>query len=132
MIQCRPLFCKVIIYYTTYVQCFCHFQACITAIDKTPQKVAKVKENCSIQGVTCVNAYVFDSTKSYSEDSTGIDYGPPFAANSFDKVLLDAPCSGLGQRPQLHNNMTPKMIQSYKFVQRKLFDAVSKRFLLYK
>lgn len=101
------------------------FQAFITAIDKTPQKVAKILQNCDIQGVTCVKAFSYDSTKCHSEEISSINSGPPFPSNCFDKVLLDAPCSGLGQRPQLCNKMTPKMIQSFKFVQRKLFAAVS-------
>lgn len=100
-------------------------QAFIIALDKTPQKAAKIKESCGIQGVNCVSAYPYDSTKCCSEDSKGINSGPPFPQNSFDKVLLDAPCSGLGQRPQLMNKMTPKMISSYKFVQRNLLAEVS-------
>ncbi|XP_063825566.1 tRNA (cytosine(72)-C(5))-methyltransferase NSUN6 isoform X2 [Ostrinia nubilalis] len=98
-------------------------QAFIIAMDKTRQKVEKLKENCIKQGVTCVTAYAFDSTKCCSNDSKNIDSGPPFPPNSFDKVLLDAPCSGLGQRPQLNNKMTPKMLESYKVVQRKLMKA---------
>lgn len=101
------------------------FQACITAIDKTSQKVERLKANAVTQSVTCVKSYAFDSTKCYSETSTGISHGPPFPENSFDKVLLDAPCSGLGQRPQLLNKITPKILSSYKFVQRKLMAAVS-------
>lgn len=103
-----------------------YFQAFITALDKTPQKVAKIITNCQLQGLTCVNSFAYDSTKCHSEESSGINSGPPFPSNCFDKVLLDAPCSGLGQRPQLCNKMTPTMIQSYKFLQRKLFTAVSK------
>lgn len=100
-------------------------QAIIVAIDKTTKKIEKIKENCETQGVTCVKAYAYDSTKCCLEDSADIDHGPPFPPNSFDKVLLDAPCSGLGQRPQLMNKMTPSMINSFKFVQRKLFSQVN-------
>lgn len=74
--------------------------------------------------MTCVTAYPYDSTKICSDISNDVNGGPPFPPNCFDKVLLDAPCSGLGQRPQLVNKLTPKMIQSYKFVQQKLLCAV--------
>ncbi|KAF9801221.1 hypothetical protein SFRURICE_014239 [Spodoptera frugiperda] len=111
---------------TTHLAEMSNDKATIIALDKTPQKAAKIRESCDIQGVTCVTAYAFDSTKCCSEDSKGINSGPPFPPNSFDKVLLDGPCSGLGQRPQLVNKMTPKMISSYKFVQRKLFAEAVK------
>lgn len=50
--------------------------------------------------------------------------GPPFAPESFDRVLLDAPCSGLGQRPNMGSTWTLKEICSYQPLQRKLFHAV--------
>ncbi|CAH0398353.1 unnamed protein product [Chilo suppressalis] len=108
---------------TTHLAEMSNDEAIIIALDKTPQKIVKIKENCSKQGVQCVKAYSFDSTKCFSSNSTGINGSPPYPSHSFDKVLLDAPCSGLGQRPQLMNKMTPKMLESYKFVQRKLMSA---------
>ena len=39
---------------------------------------------------------------------------PPFVPNSFDRILLDAPCSALGQRPQLYNPIRlMKEVQSF-------------------
>lgn len=111
---------------TTHLAEMSNDQAFIIALDKTPQKSAKIIQNCHQQGVSCVTVYAFDSTKCCSEESIGINEGPPFPPCSFDKVLLDAPCSGLGQRPQLNNKMTPKMLQSYKFIQRKLFSSAVK------
>lgn len=100
-------------------------------MDKIKQKTDKVIKNCKAHGLSCVEVFCYDSTKCYVENSDKKDDGqerpmkPPFEINTFDKVLLDAPCSGLGQRPQLVNKITPKMLESYKFVQRKLFNAVS-------
>lgn len=51
--------------------------------------------------------------------------GPPFPPESFDRVLLDAPCSGLGQRPHMACTWSLKEICSYQPLQRKLFHAVS-------
>ncbi|CAG9786732.1 unnamed protein product [Diatraea saccharalis] len=107
---------------TTHLAEMANDKAVIIALDKTSQKVEKIKENCIKQGVTCVRAYTFDSTKCSSNESIGRDFSPPYYPNSFDKVLLDAPCSGLGQRPMLKNKITPKMLESYKFVQRKLMS----------
>ena len=44
----------------------------------------------------------------------------------FDKILLDAPCSALGQRPQLTNNMKLKELLSFPKLQKKLFDVAVK------
>ncbi|CAH0715552.1 unnamed protein product, partial [Brenthis ino] len=107
---------------TTHLAEMSNNKAIITAIDKTEQKVNKIRQSCEKQGVTCVIAFAYDSTKCHSDDNNN-GTNPPFSSNTFDKVLLDAPCSGLGQRPQLNFKMSPKMLQSYKFVQRKLFDA---------
>ncbi|XP_037294359.1 LOW QUALITY PROTEIN: tRNA (cytosine(72)-C(5))-methyltransferase NSUN6-like [Manduca sexta] len=100
-------------------------KAFIIAIDKTPQKVLKIQEKCEAHGVTCVTPYCFDSTKCCSEDSSGINGGPPLPPDSFDKILLDAPCSGLGQRPQLGKKvMSLNMLKSYTIVQKLMTNAV--------
>ena len=51
--------------------------------------------------------------------------GPPFAPLSFKKIILDPPCSGLGQRPQLRYIASDQEIQSYPRYQRKLIEQVS-------
>jgi 16S rRNA C967 or C1407 C5-methylase (RsmB/RsmF family) len=59
--------------------------------------------------------------------------GPPFPPATFDRVLLDAPCSALGQRPQFTNRMRLKELRSFPRLQKKLFLAAArlgdKRFL---
>ena len=45
----------------------------------------------------------------------------PLEEESFDRILLDAPCSGLGQRPQLNlRSLTQTAIDSFIPMQRKL------------
>ncbi|XP_049873958.1 tRNA (cytosine(72)-C(5))-methyltransferase NSUN6 [Pectinophora gossypiella] len=110
---------------TTHLAEMSNNQAKIIAIDKTKLKTDKIRINCELQAITCVKIYFYDSTKICS-NTRGLNGEPPFQPKTFDKVLLDAPCSGLGQRPQLNNKMTPKMLQSYKFMQRKLFEAAAK------
>ena len=51
---------------------------------------------------------------------------PPFAPATFDKVLLDAPCSGLGalrRRPDARWRITPGDIDELASLQRRLIDA---------
>lgn len=50
--------------------------------------------------------------------------GPPFLPESFDRILLDAPCSGMGQRPTMSYSSTLKEVMSYQPLQRKLFTVV--------
>lgn len=50
---------------------------------------------------------------------------PPFKIESFDRVLLDAPCSNLGQRPLLKIDADENLIRSFPVLQRKLLKNVS-------
>ncbi|CAK1580262.1 unnamed protein product [Parnassius mnemosyne] len=111
---------------TTHLGEMSNNKAFIIALDKTQQKADKIVKNCKAHGITCVNVFAFNSVNCYTECGDGEVIKPPFPLNSFDKVLLDAPCSGLGQRPLLVNKISSKMLESYKFVQRKLFNAAVK------
>ena len=51
---------------------------------------------------------------------------PPFPAGMFDRVLLDAPCSALGQRPCVLNKMKENEVKSFPSLQRQLFERVRK------
>ncbi|XP_020920468.1 putative methyltransferase NSUN6 [Sus scrofa] len=48
---------------------------------------------------------------------------PPFLPESFDGILLDAPCSGMGQRPYMACTWTLKEMIPYQPLQRKLFTV---------
>ncbi len=53
---------------------------------------------------------------------------PPFAASSFDRVLLDAPCSGLGalrRRPDARWRIQPADIDDLAVLQRSMLAAVA-------
>ena len=76
----------------------------ILAIDNKQSRVNALQRTVDNFKVTSIRAIKFDSTKCCDlnkgfQDIT-LDSFPPFAPESFDKILLDAPCSGLGQRPQ--------------------------------
>lgn len=96
----------------------------IVALDKTPNKLKLLISKMSAFDLKSVQCFAFDSTKALDdkqsfEESQSLK--PPFAPNTFDRILLDAPCSALGNRPQLRNDMSPKMLASYPVVQKKLF-----------
>ena len=101
----------------------------VIAIDKSVAKVEQIKQNAEKLGLHNIKAFAFDSVKAVRVNDTQSlnetdDDSPPFAKESFDRVLLDAPCSALGQRPQLYNPIKMKELQSFPRLQRKLFIAV--------
>lgn len=85
-----------------------------------------LKENCEINGSN-VLIYQADSTNIFGVElkDKDVTHGPPFSKNVFDKILLDAPCSALGNRPLLRINASAKELTSYVPLQRKLFETVS-------
>lgn len=79
-----------------------------------------------------VSAFVFNSIKAVKleevskggvYDQSHLKGGPPFPPCVFDRILLDAPCSGLGQRPKLEE-IDFKHVASFPPLQKKLFVTV--------
>ncbi|PNF14978.1 hypothetical protein B7P43_G01547 [Cryptotermes secundus] len=107
-------------------------QGVIIALDKTESKVKNIVKRCQQFSLHSVHTFVCDSTRSVKKISQPCDseeqqklvlQGPPFIQESFDRILLDAPCSALGQRPQLANRITVNQLKSYPLLQRKLFHS---------
>ncbi|MEN8112970.1 MAG: transcription antitermination factor NusB [Actinomycetota bacterium] len=51
---------------------------------------------------------------------------PPFAPGSFDRILLDAPCTGLGtlrRRPEIRHRLRPESAEEAGRLQRKMLEA---------
>ncbi len=91
----------------------------VVALDKSRSKVTQIEENCRRLRVPegAVRCHAIDAAKSCSEEENGVACDlsgpPPFAPRSFDRVLLDAPCSAMGQRPQFRNDMKGKELRSF-------------------
>lgn len=121
---------------TTHIGILMKNKGKLIALDKSLSKIQKITKNVKHCKLSCVKEFVYDSTKAVdttktSEDSENIRKSesllmPPFPTELFDCVLLDAPCSALGQRPQLSNMMTLKELHSYPFLQKKLFNVAEK------
>ncbi|XP_006894375.1 PREDICTED: putative methyltransferase NSUN6 [Elephantulus edwardii] len=109
---------------TTHIATLMRDQGEVIALDKISSKIEKIKQNALLLGLNSIRAFCFDGTKALKhemvEDSEG---KPPFLAESFDRILLDAPCSGLGQRPNMACTWTLKEVTSYQPLQRKLFSV---------
>lgn len=116
---------------TTHLASLMEDKGLIVAFDKSEPKIAKLKLNCDRLGVQCVKTFVFDGVKALDPDkrrntdnsTVSFPVAPPYPSGSFDRILLDAPCSALGQRPQFVVKMTLKELQSYPRLQRKLFTT---------
>lgn len=65
----------------------------IVALDRSAPRLRLVEENCRRLGVQIVTSIVADATKALSP--TSAQHGP-LLERPFDRILVDAPCSGLG------------------------------------
>jgi len=110
---------------TTHIAALMQNKGILVAIDKTPTKVKQLKNTCD-EFQAKVHIFQADSTKILDKQTNlttkSVLNGPPFLVETFDKILLDAPCSALGKRPQLSNNISEKVVKSYVPLQRKLFE----------
>ncbi|CAJ1082528.1 tRNA (cytosine(72)-C(5))-methyltransferase NSUN6 isoform X2 [Xyrichtys novacula] len=95
----------------------------VVALERIRNKMDKIRQNAKLLHLHSIKAYCCNSIQAVSNDPAQETEGPPFAPESFDRVLLDAPCSGLGQRPTMANTWSLKEVCSYQPLQRKLFHA---------
>ena len=88
--------------------------AVVVAADLQPQRVGLVAENARQLDASGVLPLVADGT------------APPFAASSFQHVLIDAPCSGLGalrRRPDARWRIRPTDVDELAVLQRAIIAA---------
>ncbi|NWI99082.1 NOP2 methyltransferase, partial [Crypturellus undulatus] len=112
---------------TTHLATLMHDKGEVIAMDKIANKVKKIKQNAELLQLNCIKAFCYDGTKALSDQKRGDEQeGPPFSPESFDRILLDAPCSGMGQRPNMAYTWTLKEVTSYQPLQRKLFTVAVK------
>lgn len=98
----------------------------IIALDKSKSRVEVLKGNIERFKFECVECFCFDATKAFSATSDN-SWIPPFNEETFDKILLDAPCSGLGNRPILTvSKATAQSIKSFPKLQKKLLEVAIK------
>ena len=104
---------------TTHIAARMKNAGVVIAFDKSENKIAAINRNCIQLGITNVTTFVMDGTKSVMETlDTGSPVSsqmcPPYPEESFDRILLDAPCSGLGQRPQFYNKIKIKELSMWE------------------
>ncbi|XP_071157585.1 tRNA (cytosine(72)-C(5))-methyltransferase NSUN6-like isoform X2 [Mytilus edulis] len=107
---------------TTHLAVLMKNKGILVAIDKTVQKIEKIQTHAKEWDIHMIETYPYDSTKMVDNNADSLS-GPPFPNETFDKVLLDGPCSALGQRPSKRNKMSLNSLKSYSTYQRKLLKA---------
>ncbi|KAK3754890.1 hypothetical protein RRG08_020803 [Elysia crispata] len=100
---------------TSHIASLMNYRGFIVALEKSNQRAKKLKQ----LGLHNVQVFAFDSTKALSEVAKR-ESGPPFPPATFDRILVDAPCSALGQRPCCINIMPLKQLGSYPVIQHRL------------
>lgn len=101
-------------------------EGAIFALEKVKKKVEEMQRKMTELNYKSLKCFAMDAGKCVAGEGVDGKWDePPFVAETFDRVLLDAPCSGLGNRPQLagSNKITLKMLKSYPQVQKQLFYA---------
>ncbi|KAL5496948.1 hypothetical protein EMCRGX_G013328 [Ephydatia muelleri] len=111
---------------TTHIATLMRDKGCLIALDKTAPKIFKLKQNVERFRLSLVHCFIFDSTKALYKSANEfvplIPTPPPYLPESFDRILLDAPCSALGQRPQPICSISQTELMSYPAYQRSLFE----------
>ncbi|HYE80587.1 MAG TPA: 16S rRNA (cytosine(967)-C(5))-methyltransferase RsmB [Clostridia bacterium] len=90
----------------------------IVARDVHQHKLKLIEENCSRLGLDIVRTELYDATKL---DEASLE--------KFDRVLLDAPCSGLGvirRKPDLRWKKEPDNFRELAKLQGEMLDAASR------
>ncbi|XP_048508640.1 tRNA (cytosine(72)-C(5))-methyltransferase NSUN6 isoform X2 [Athalia rosae] len=109
---------------TTHIAALMKGSGSIVALEKIRSKVERMKIQCAAFSALNIQIFCFDSTKALGKTNEKLlSTGPPYTQESFDRILLDVPCSALGQRPQLINPITVAQLNSYVPLQRKLFSV---------
>jgi len=103
---------------TTHLAALTSNQAEIIALDKYPRRVELIEDGAQRLGCSSISAQQWDLTES-----------PNFLeAQSFDRILLDAPCSGLGvlrRNPEGRWNKSPVNLRELAVLQRQILESVA-------
>lgn len=120
---------------TTHAAALMENRGTIVAVDRAAARLDLVMQNCRRLGVNIVTPLVGDmreliqaETASGAGRSTGATR-EPVSLRAFDRILLDAPCSGLGvlrRHPDGKWYKTPEIIAHHRLVQMDLLAETSR------
>lgn len=91
----------------------------VTALDLHPHKIKLIKENAQ-------RMHLSDVITARAMDARNVKNN--FADQSFDRILVDAPCSGLGlmrRKPEIRYDRQPEDLQSLPKIQLAILNSVA-------
>ena len=92
-------------------------RAMIIAADRSSSRMATVIATSSLHGLKSIKPVILDATEQL-----------PFKAGAFDKVLVDAPCSGtgtLGRNPEIRWRLSAADISAFAEKQKKILERAA-------
>lgn len=101
-------------------------QGRIVAMDRQNHRVARLRENCHRLAATAVVPVIGDARR--PAEALALVQGGGHVPGTFDGVLLDAPCSGLGvlrRHPEAKWKKHTAMFARHHLLQRELLEAVA-------
>ncbi len=96
-----------------------HDQGLVLAIDRGEARLRRVDRNSARLGLTCIETRHADASR--------LAAAAPELCGSFDRILVDAPCSGLGtlaRHADARWRMTPAAIEGLVRLQRELLEGL--------
>lgn len=101
---------------TTHIGALMKNEGILIALDVHEHRVDLIKRNARRMGIICIDAMCADATKLEEE----------FETESFDKILLDGPCSGYGvvaRKSDIKYHMKSEDMDSCIKIQKQLLDS---------
>ncbi len=103
---------------STHIAELMNNQGSLLAVDLSKNRLQRVTENADRLGINCLRTIATDATKLVSRKDLH---------NYFNRILIDAPCSGLGtlaRHPDARWRMNPKQINQLILLQEKLLESL--------
>ena len=102
---------------TTHIATLMNNTGRIFAADRSKRRAQSLKSLCERWGLDCVSPLFLDSASCISDSPD--PKGKRFCRESFDRILLDGPCSGIGLRPKFQEEKSLEEILGFEDYQRK-------------
>lgn len=104
----------------------------VIALDRQTKRLDRLQANCRRLGIRIVQAYQCDVVADipiYPHGPSRRSLPPVLLDRSFDRILVDAPCSGLGvlrRHPEGKMLKHPSIIEQSRVTQEQILDRVSR------